>query len=113
MRGGVFYISRKYSKANNNYLKSYNPKQELKHIIYLDANSSYGYVMPRFLLIHGLKWIVPKELDSNKYSNNSSKVCVQEADLEYSKELCELDNDYHLAPDKIEIKEKKCCPNIN
>ena len=33
-----------------------------------------------------------------------SKGCVLEFDLEYSKELCELYNDYLLAPDKIEIK---------
>ena len=34
MRSGVSYIS---NKANNNYLKSYNPKQESKHIIYLGS----------------------------------------------------------------------------
>ena len=32
MRSGVSYISKKYSKANNKYLKSYDPKQESKHI---------------------------------------------------------------------------------
>ena len=35
MRGGVSYISNRYSKANNKYLKSYDPKQESKHITYL------------------------------------------------------------------------------
>ena len=39
MRCGVSYISNRYSKANNKYLKSYDPKQESKHIIYLDANN--------------------------------------------------------------------------
>ena len=33
------YISKRYRKANNKYLKSYNPKQESKHIIYLDPNN--------------------------------------------------------------------------
>ena len=27
MRGGVFYVSKRYSKSNNNYLKSYDPKK--------------------------------------------------------------------------------------
>ena len=34
MRGGASYISNRYSKANNKCLKSYDPKQESKHIIY-------------------------------------------------------------------------------
>ena len=33
MRGGVSYVSKRYSKSKNNYLKSYNPKQESNHII--------------------------------------------------------------------------------
>ena len=48
--GGVSYISKRYSKVNDKYLKSYNPKQESKHIIYLDANNLYGYAMSKFLL---------------------------------------------------------------
>ena len=35
MRGGVSYISNRSSKVNNKYLKSYDPKQESKHIICL------------------------------------------------------------------------------
>ena len=34
---------------NIKYLKSYDPKQESKHIIYLDANNLYGYSMFKFL----------------------------------------------------------------
>ena len=32
-RGAVSYISNRYSKVNNKYLKSYDPKQESKYII--------------------------------------------------------------------------------
>ena len=32
LRDGVFYVSKRYSKANNKYLKSYDPKQDSKDI---------------------------------------------------------------------------------
>ena len=48
MRGGVSYISKRYSKANNKYLNSYDPNQKWKHIIYLDASNLYGDVMSNF-----------------------------------------------------------------
>ena len=85
MAGGVSYISKKYSKANNYYLKSYDPKQESKHV-YWDANNFYGYAMSKFLPTCGFKWIDPtKEFDLNKYSSNSSKGCLLEVGLEYPK----------------------------
>ena len=98
------YISNRYSKADNKYLKSYDSKQESKQIIYLDANNLYGCAMSRFLSTSGFKWIDPKKFDLNKYTNYSSKGCVSEVDLEYLKELHELHNDYPSALDKIEIK---------
>ena len=104
MRDGVSYISKRYSKASNKYLKSYDPKQESKQIIYLDPDNSYGYPKARSLLTSGLKWIDPNNFNSNKYSTNSSNSCVLEVELEYSKELRGLHNDYPLVPDKIEIK---------
>ena len=47
-------------------------------------------------------------MDSNGYvyASNSFKGWVLDVDLEYSKELHELHNDYHSAPNKIEIKIK-------
>ena len=47
-RGGISYISNRYCRANSKYLKSYDPKQESKHITYLDANNLYGYAMSKF-----------------------------------------------------------------
>ena len=40
----------------------------------------------------------------NKYTSYISKGCVAGVDLEYPKELNELQNYYPLAPDKIKIK---------
>ena len=56
-RGGVSYVSNKYSKASNKFLKSYDPKQKSKHIMYLDVNNLYGYAMSKFLPTSGFKWI--------------------------------------------------------
>ena len=36
MRGAVSYVFKRYSKYNNNCLKSDDPKQESKHVIYFD-----------------------------------------------------------------------------
>ena len=61
IRGRVSYISERYSKASNKYSKSYDPKQESKHIIHLAVNSLYDYAMYKFLPTSDFKWIDPKE----------------------------------------------------
>ena len=54
MGDGVSYIFNRYSKVYNKYLKSYEPKQESKHI-YLDKNNLHGYAMSKFLPTSGFK----------------------------------------------------------
>ena len=75
--------------------------QESKPIIHLDVNNLYGCAMPKVLATRQLKQRDPKEFELNKYTSNSSKGCVLEADLEYPKEFRKLHNDHPLAPDKI------------
>ena len=60
-RGGVSYISNRYSKAKNKYLKSYDRKQESKHIIHLDANYLYGYAMSLVMVMQSFF----QQVDSN------------------------------------------------
>ena len=92
-------------------MKSYYPKQESKHIVFLDANNLYGYAMSKFLPTSGSKWIDPKDFVLNKYSSNRSKRYVLEVYFEYPKELQELHNYYRLAPDKIKIKTEMMSDN--
>ena len=99
MRSGVPYTSKRYSKANNKYLKSYDSKQE-SNILYTQT----GVYLPA----SSFKWIDLKDIDSNKYSSTTSKGCVLEVDLEHQKEFPELHNDCFLAPYKIEIKNFFC-----
>ena len=50
------------------------------------------------------KWIDPREFESNKYSSNILTVCVLEIDIEYSRELRQLNYDYPLVPYKVGIE---------
>ena len=93
---GVLHIFNRYSDSNK-YLNFYDPKQGYKNIMYLHSN--YSHAMSQFLPTSGFKWIDLKELDLHKYTSNSSKGSILKVDLNYPKELWELNNDYPLAPD--------------
>ena len=81
VRGGIAYISKSYSKANN--LTSYDPKKPTKYIIYLDKNNSYTYDMLNFLPTGKIKWLDPEKFNFNKYDSSSLSGSVLEVDLEY------------------------------
>ena len=42
MRGGISYIAKRHSKANNKYMMYYDSSEKSKYITYLDANNLYG-----------------------------------------------------------------------
>ena len=44
-RGGVSYIANRYSKANNPFVKNYNPNEDTNFIMLLDENNLYGWAM--------------------------------------------------------------------
>ena len=48
--------------------------------------------MPKLLPTSGFKYIGPKMFDLNKDTRDSSKGCVLKANIEYRKELRELNN---------------------
>ena len=97
IRGGVSMISNRYGKSNNKCMgNSYDPSKPTKHITYLDANNLYGWAMSKPLPTHGFKWMEPSELE-----NWRNYTCVLGVDLEYSRSLHDLHNDYPLAPEQI------------
>ena len=42
LRGGISYIAKRYSEANNKYMKNYDPTKPSKYISYLDQNNLNG-----------------------------------------------------------------------
>ena len=57
MRGGISYINKRYSKANNEYCSDYDSKKPKKYITYLDMNNLYGYAMSQYLPYANFKWV--------------------------------------------------------
>ena len=56
IRGGMCHAIYRYAKANNKYMKTYNKNIELSYLMYLDANSLYGWVMFQKLTVNDFKW---------------------------------------------------------
>ena len=74
IRGGISYIAKRYSKANNKYMVDYDSCEESKFIIYLDANNLYGWAISQYLPYGGFKWLSQenvKDFDANSISENS------------------------------------------
>ena len=57
MRGGISYINKRYSKANNENCPNYDKEKLLKYINYLHMNNLYEYAMSQYLPYGGFKWV--------------------------------------------------------
>ena len=101
IRGRTSNICKRYREVNKKYMKNYDPTKNSKYIMYLDANSLYGWATSQYLLHGGFKWI--KNVDNfniNSISENSPICYILKVDIEHPDEL---HNDYPLAPKKLEI----------
>ena len=110
MRGGISCTAKRYSKANNKYMKSYDDSKPSKYITYLDINNLYGWTMSQYLPYSGFNWLNQKEIngfDVNLITENSLDGYLLEVDLKYLDELHESHNDYLFTPEKHEISRYK------
>ena len=88
-RGGVSYINKRYSKANNEYCQDYDKEKPENHIIYLDLNDLYGHAMSQYLPYANFKWVKNMNKIEQKLMNiksNSSTGYILQVDLEYLQE---------------------------
>ena len=109
IRGGISMISKRHAKANNPYMKEYDPTKPTKYILYLDANNLYGWAMTQKLPVGDFEWMKEKE-----FSNWKKIPCSLEVELKYPQELHDLHNEYPLAPEKMKINDvEKLVPNLH
>ena len=57
IRGGVSSAMKRYSKANNVYMKEYDPEKPDVFIEYLDKNSLYATMLCKPLPIGKFRWL--------------------------------------------------------
>ena len=104
IRGGICHAIHRYAKANNKYMKNYDKNIESSYLMYLDANSLYGWAMSQILPINGFEWV--KELSQfnedfiKNYDEDSNKGYFLEVDVEYPKNLFNLHNDLPFLPER-------------
>ena len=104
LRGGISYITKRYTKANNKHMKNYDLKNPSKFIIYLDMNNVYHWPMSSYLLYDKFKWLKNVDkFDVNSISEKSPIGYILKVDLEYPEELHVLHKDYPLTAEKLAV----------
>ena len=99
LRGGISYIAHRHAKANNKFIKNYDPDKQSSYIMYLDANNLYGWAMSKPLPYRNFRWVNADSVIPKKKGVGH----IYEVDLEYPEELHDLHNDYPCAPEKIKV----------
>ena len=57
LRKRISYIAKRYSEANNKYMRDYDPTKPSKYISYLDINNLHGCAVSEYLPYGGFKWL--------------------------------------------------------
>ena len=72
LSGRIYYIAKRYSGANNKYMKNYDSTKPSIYIEYLDMNNLYGWTMSGYIPYGGFKWLKNVDnFDVNSVSENS------------------------------------------
>ena len=72
LRGGISYIAKRYSEANNKSMKDYDPTKPSKFILYLDMNNLYGKGVSGYLPYGNFNWLKNVDnLDIDSICENS------------------------------------------
>jgi hypothetical protein len=106
IRGGISVASHRHAKANNKYLPDFDKNKPSSFISYLDCNSLYSTIMCEPLPTNEFTWLSSKEINTfnimecDDYSNIGY---VLEVDIEYSKELHDLHNDYPVCAEHFKV----------
>ena len=105
---------KRYSKANNKYMKNYDPEKPSVFIEYLDENGLYTSILAGPLPFSGFRWLTEEEVNEMMGDHTKIRSCTLRVDLEYPKELHDLHNEYPLAVKSVVVDGvRKLIPNLH
>ena len=112
-RGGVSLAIKRHMKANNKYMKDYDPEKPDVFIAYLDKNGLYTSILARPFSFLRFKWLTEEEINEMMNDHTKIKSCTLKVDLDYPEELHDLHNEYPLAVESVVVdRVKKLIPNL-
>ena len=129
IRGGLTNSMKKYARANNRFMKDFDPEKEVSYIHYLDFVNLYGHCLMQPLPVGDFRWLQDKEIDRvnsmllsgyNNYKQyfnlQQDKSIILEVDLDYPTHLHDLHNQMpfcaeHIVPEKCTQAKLMCTLN--
>ena len=108
IRGGVSMCVTRHAKANNKYLKDYDPTKPSTYIFYVDENNLYGNSMSQ-----NLPYEIAGKMTKPELKDWRNYTCALVVDLEIPKEKHDFLNAFPPAPEHLTINGvKKLVPNL-
>ena len=108
IRGGVSMCVTRHAKANNKFMKDYDPTKPSCFLFYVDENNLYGNSMSQ-IMPYGIK----KKMTMEEMKEWRKYCCALVVDLEIPKEKHDFLNEFPPAPEHLTInKVKKLVPNL-
>ncbi|KAJ8915891.1 hypothetical protein NQ315_015504 [Exocentrus adspersus] len=118
IRSGVAGCIQRHATANNPYIPArellnedfahltYNPEEDMRYLLYVDANNLYGSAMSQYLPHLNFKWLSPEEISNFDImqqcnDHNSGVGYILEVDIAYGQELQDAHDELPFCPENI------------
>ena len=111
----MFHTVQWYAKANNKYMKDYDPNKESSYLIYRNVNNLYGWVISQKLHVDDFEQTRDLFRSNEEFTQDcdedSGKGYILDEDIKYHKVLHQLRSDLPFSPKrkKIDKCEKFVC----
>ena len=103
IRGGITQVVKRYVRANNKYMKDYDPQEPSRYLQYLDANNLYRWAMSQLLPTGGFKWVDVRPEEVKELSDKEDREYLMEVDVLYPTELQDDHNELPFMCGRMKI----------